>query len=287
LDEAAGADIFLKCENFQHVGAFKARGACNAVLSLDEAAARRGVVTHSSGNHAAAVARAAAIRGVPATIVMPHNSAANKIEAVKSYGVRLVLCEPTAEARQSTADAVIAETGGTLIHPYDDPRTIAGQGTVALELLEQTEGLDVLLVPVGGGGLLSGCLIVIKTLRPQMQVFAAEPALADDAYRSLHSGRIEPPLRYDTIADGLRTPLGTHTFPIIRRLVDEILLVEEAEIVRCTRLLLEAAKLVVEPSGAVPLAALMNNTERFQGRKVGIVLSGGNLNLDNLPWSTA
>ena len=285
LDELAGAEVFLKCENFQYVGAFKARGACNAVFSLDDAAARRGVVTHSSGNHAAAVARAAAIRGIPATIVMPENSAANKIAAVKSYEVRLVLCEPTAEARQATADAVIAETGGTLVHPYDDPRTIAGQGTVALELLEQTDGLDVLMVPVGGGGLLSGCLIVIKALRPQIQVIATEPALADDAYRSLQSGQIERPLRYDTIADGLRTPLGIHTFPIIRELVDDILLVKEADIVQWTRASLEIAKLVVEPSAAVPLAALMNDTERFQGKKVGIVLSGGNLDLDNLPWN--
>jgi threonine dehydratase len=216
---------------------------------------------------------------------MPENSAANKIAAVKSFGVRLVLCEPTAEARQATADAVIAETGGTLIHPYDDPRTIAGQGTVALELLEQADGLEVLMVPVGGGGLLSGCLIAAKALRPQMQVVAAEPALADDAYRSLQSGQIEKPLRYDTVADGLRTPLGVHTFPIIRELVDDILLVEETDIVQWTRALLEMAKLVVEPSSAVPLAALMNNTERFRGKKVGIVLSGGNLDLDRLPWS--
>jgi threonine dehydratase len=196
----------------------------------------------------------------------------------------LVLCEPTAEARQSTADAVIAQTGGTLIHPYDDPRTIAGQGTVALELLEQTDALDVLIVPVGGGGLLSGCLVVAKELRPRMHVVAAEPAWADDAHRSLRSGHIEKPLRYDTVADGLRTPLGEHTFPIIRERVDDILLVEEADIVRWTRALLEITKLVVEPSAAVPVAALMANANRFRGKRVGIVLSGGNLDLDNLPW---
>jgi len=281
-----GVKLRFKCENLQHTGSFKTRGACNHLFSLDEATAQRGIVTHSSGNHAAAVARAAQRRGMAASIVMPRNSLPNKIEAVRGYGIGPSLCEPTAEARQQAADEVIARTGATMVHPYDDPRTIAGQGTVALEWFQQEAFPDVILVPVGGGGLLSGTLITVKNLRPSTHVIGVEPAAADDAHRSLQSGRIERPTRYDTVADGLRTPLGEWTFPVIRKYVDDLLLVEETEIIEATRLLLEVGKTVVEPSGAVSLAAVLKHRDRFAGREVGVILSGGNLNLDHLPWQT-
>ena len=284
LDERAEATVLLKCENLQHAGAFKTRGACNAIFSLDDATAQRGVVTHSSGNHAAAVARAAKLRGIQATIVMPKNARPNKIASVRRFGVEPILCEPTAQAREAAAQEVLEQTKATLIHPYDDPRTIAGQGTAALELTEQTEPLDAILVPVGGGGLLSGTLIVIKALWPDTKVIAAEPARADDAYRSWKSGALQEVVHTDTCADGLRTPLGQRTFPIIRDLVDDILLVDEDSIVRATRSLLEQAKLLVEPSGAVPWAALMAHQPRFRDQRVGLLLSGGNLDLDHLPW---
>ncbi len=277
LNESVGSSLFFKCENLQHVGAFKARGACNAVLSLTEEEAARGVATHSSGNHAAALARAARRRGIPAHIVMPRVSRPNKIEAVRRLGVEPVFCEPDAASRQATADRVVAETGATFIAPYDDPRIMAGQGTVALELLEQVADLDVVVIPVGGGGLLSGCLVAIKSLRPEIEVLAAEPAWADDAHRSLLSGRIELPTRYDTIADGLRTPLGDLTFPVIRDLVDDVLLVSEDAIREATLDCWRQLRMVVEPSGAVPLACIRTHADRFRGRRVGLVVSGGNV----------
>ncbi len=285
LDQELGLQVVFKCENFQHVGAFKSRGACNAVFSLNSAQTSAGVVTHSSGNHAAALARAARLRELDAHVVMPENSNPNKIDAVRRYGVEPIFCEPTAESRQATADRLMKETGATMIHPYNDPRVIAGQGTVALELLQQVDSVDTLIVPVGGGGLLSGCLLAAKSLRPSLEVIAAEPAWADDAYRSLQSGRIEPPQRYDTVADGLRTPLGTLTFPIIQSLVDEILLADEQSIVQATRLMLSWCKLVVEPSAAVPLACVMQHLERFRQRRVAIVVSGGNLNFQTFDLS--
>jgi threonine dehydratase len=287
LDDDLGLQVVFKCENFQHVGAFKSRGACNAVFSLEPSQAAAGVVTHSSGNHAAALARAARLREIDAHVVMPENSSPNKIDAVRRYGVEPVFCEPSAESRQATADRLMHETGATMVHPYNDPRVIAGQGTVALELLQQVESFETLIVPVGGGGLLSGCLVAAKSLRPNLEVIAAEPAWADDAYRSLQSGNIEPPVRYDTVADGLRTPLGTLTFPIIRSLLDDILLVEEQTIVRATRMMLKWAKLVVEPSGAVPLACLLQHVERFRDRRVALVISGGNLNFQTFDLSDA
>ncbi len=285
LDEQTGVTVSFKCENLQYVGAFKARGACNAIYALDKATAYRGVVTHSSGNHAAAVARAARLRDIPVTVVMPDNARPNKIAAVRRFGVEPVLCAPTAAAREAATMDIVAHTNATVVHPYDDPLTIAGQGTVALELTQQAEPLDAILVPVGGGGLLAGTLIVIKSLWPQTKVIAAEPARADDAYRSWKAGRVQDVLHTDTCADGLRTPLGQHTFPIIRSLVDDILLVSEEAIVRATRQLLEQARLVVEPSAAVPWAALTDHVSRFRGKRVGIILSGGNLDFDHLPWS--
>lgn len=284
LDRLAGARLFFKCENLQKAGAFKSRGACNAVFSLSEKQARRGVLTHSSGNHAAALARTARLRGIPAHIVMPQNSRRVKIDAVRSYGGSLTLCEPTLPSRESTARRVQEETGATFIHPYDDARVIAGQGTAAVELLEQVPDLDVLIAPVGGGGLLSGTLIAAKQMRPGIRVLAAEPKLADDAYRGWKTGRFVAVERSDTVADGLRTSLGKLTFPIIMDLVDEILLASEDAIVDATRQTLERAKTVVEPSAAVPLAALIENDVRLDGQRVGVILSGGNLDLSDLPW---
>jgi threonine dehydratase len=280
LSQELDCRLYFKCENLQHAGAFKARGACNAVFSLSEAVARRGVVTHSSGNHAAALARAATIRGIPAHIVMPHNSRENKLAAVRAFGISPVLCEPDADSRRTTADAVVKQTGGTLIHPYNDPAIIAGQGTVGLEVLEQLSKIDTVVVPVGGGGLLAGVLIAIKSLRPETKVIAAEPAWADDAARSLRSGRVEMPTRYDTIADGLRTPLGNVTFPVIQALLDDILLVDEQTIADATRRIAAKAHLIAEPSGAVSLAAIIQHRPHFRGRTAVAIISGGNLDLN-------
>jgi threonine dehydratase len=272
-----GCRLRLKCENLQHGYAFKARGACNAVFSLSDEDASRGVVTHSSGNHAAALARAAVLRGIAAHIVMPHNSARVKLEAVRSLGIDPILCEPDSVSREATAARVQQETGATLIHPFNNPQVIAGQGTTALEMLQQAPDVDTIVVPVGGGGLLAGVLIAVKSLRPDIRVIAAEPAFADDAFRSLRSGKIEPALRTDTIADGLRTPLGTLTFPVLQQLVDEILCADEAVIIRATRLLAERVKFIAEPSGAVPLAVMLQHAPQFAGRNVVALISGGNL----------
>jgi threonine dehydratase len=276
-----GCQVYFKAENLQHVGAFKARGAANAVMLLDEQAAARGVVTHSSGNHAAALARAASLRDIPAYVVMPGNSAQNKIQAVRDYGVEPVFCEPTAEARAEAAETLRNETGATLVHPYDEPAVMAGQGTVGLELVEQVVNLDVIIVPVGGGGLLSGVLTAVKALRPDIKVVAAEPQLADDTARSLQSGKPEAPTRYDTVADGLRTPVGRLTFPIIQSLLDDIILVSEASIHAAVRELAEHVHLVAEPSGAVALAALSASHVSFAGMSVAVVVSGGNLDFGN------
>jgi threonine dehydratase len=277
MSDELGFDVAFKCENLQHVGAFKARGACNAVFSLSEEQAAAGVVAHSSGNHAAALARAAKLRGIAAHIVMPHNSARVKIEAVRGLGVEPTFCEPTIEAREAMAEKVIAETGATLVHPFNDPLVIAGQGTAALEIIEQSPNIDTLVVPVGGGGLLSGCLVAIKALRPDIRVIAAEPEWADDAYRSWKSGKIEPPVRYDTIGDGLRTCVGTLTFPIIQSLVDDILTVSEDLIATATRRMFSQCKLVVEPSGAVPLGVMLQHPDVFKDRTVAAIITGGNL----------
>ncbi len=286
LDRLAGRQLFFKCEHFQKAGAFKFRGALNAVLKLAPDAAARGVVTHSSGNHAQALALAARLRGIPAHIVMPSTAQPVKRAAVEEYGGRVVLCEPTLAAREASAAAVQAETGATLIHPYDHPDVIAGQGTVALELLQQVPDLDAVVTPVGGGGLLSGVCVAGKALRPALRVFAGEPAGADDAARSLAAGRLIPQTGPRTIADGLLTSLGALTWPIIQAHVEAIVTVSEEEIVRAMRLAWERGKFLIEPSAAVPLAAVLS--ERFRGlaglARVGVVLSGGNTNLDRLPW---
>lgn len=251
LDELAQAKVFFKCENFQKTGAFKARGAANAVLSLSDEQARRGVVTHSSGNHAAALARAAKLRGIPAYIVMPTNSPRAKQAAVRRYGGEIVFCEPTLQARERTAEEVTARTGAEFIHPYNDLRVMAGQGTTALELLEDVPDLDLILCPVGGGGHLSGIAVAGKSLKPSIQIVGVEPAGADDAQRSFKAGRIIPCVNPNTIADGLRTSLGALPFVEIQRHVDDIVTVSEEAIVRAMRRIWEVMKIIVEPSGAV------------------------------------
>ena len=277
LDRMVGARLFFKCENFQKSGAFKFRGACNAVFSLSDEEASRGVVTHSSGNHAAALALAAAKRGITARIVIPSSAPAIKIAAVRGYEAIITFCEPSQESRENTAEQIIKKTGALLIHSYNDYRIIAGQGTAALELMEEISDLDFLLAPLGGGGLLSGTAIAAKGLNPKIKVVGCEPKNADDAYRSIKAGRILPSEYPNTIADGLRMSLGDKTFPIIRDLVDEILLATEEEIIAAMRHIFERMKIVVEPSAAVPLAVLLSNQLDVAGRKVGIILSGGNV----------
>jgi threonine dehydratase len=282
IDAMASARVYFKCENFQKVGAFKFRGATNAVQSLTDDVATRGVVTHSSGNHAAALSLAARQRGIPAYIVMPSNAPSNKKEAVAGYGGQITFCEPTQAARESACAELMRTTGATLVHPYDDYAVIAGQGTAALELLEEVPDLDAILAPVGGGGLLSGTAITAKSLQPGIRVIGCEPTLADDAAASMREGRIVPARPPLTIADGLRTSLGPKTFPIVRELVETIALVEEVEIVHALRTMLERMKIVVEPSSAVPLAALLNRPLGLAGRRVGIIVSGGNLDFSGV-----
>jgi len=284
LDRMVGATLLFKCENLQKVGAFKARGAHNAVFSLAEEEAARGVATHSSGNHAQALALAAHNRGVAAHVVMPSNSAAVKVEAVKGYGAKVTFCEPTLEARETTLEAVVEETGATFVHPYDNYAIIAGQATAALELLEEEPVLDVVMAPVGGGGLLSGTALATHYLSTETRVIAAEPAGADDAFRSFEAGRIIPQKNPQTVADGLRTSLGERNFPIIKQHVERIVTVSEQGIVDAMRAVWERMKLIVEPSAAVPLAALLEGAVDLAGKRVGIIFSGGNVDLAKLPW---
>jgi len=287
LDALCGARAHFKCENFQRAGAFKARGAHNAVFSLGDDEASRGVVTHSSGNHGAAVALAARNRGISAFIVMPRNAAQPKIRAVERYGGRVIFCEPTQASREQTAERVRGETGACFIHPYDDLRVIAGQGTTALELIEDVPELEVIVCPVGGGGQLSGVAFAAKSLRPGIDVMGAEPAAADDAARSFHAGRLirgPDPL---TIADGLRSAsLGELPYALIREHVTDILTASEAAIVQAMRLAWEVLKIVIEPSSAVAVAVLLAGGP-LAGRNVGVILSGGNVDLDRLPWHAA
>jgi threonine dehydratase len=284
LDDMAGAHLYFKCENFQRCGAFKIRGATNAMAMLSEEEARRGVVTHSSGNHAAALSLAARARGATAWIVMPSNAPEVKKAAVRAYGGRITECAPTVAAREAAAQEIIARTGAVMIHPYNDARIIAGQGTAALEFLEQMPSLDFILAPVSGGGLLSGTAIAAKTLRPQIRVIGCEPRNADDAFRSKASGRIEPMEHPDTIADGLRASLCERTFAVIRERVDEVALVSEEEIVEAMRRVWERMKIIIEPSAAVAAAVAMFCKADWQGKKVGVILSGGNVDLERLPF---
>lgn len=284
LNERFAASLFFKCENLQKVGAFKARGACNAILGLTDADCVGGVATHSSGNHGAAVAMAAKKRGIAAHIVMPINAPVAKKNAVTQFGGTIIDCEPTLAAREETLAAVVDRTAAHVVHPYHDSRVIAGQGTVALEVLEQVAELDAILVPVGGGGLLSGVATAVKSINPKIEVVGVEPAGADDAFRSFGSGHLIPQTNPNTIADGLRSSLGKLNFEIIQKHVDTILTVEEASIIEAMRLQWTHLKTVVEPSGAVSFAAFLEYEKRFRGRKVAVVISGGNLDLDGLPW---
>ncbi len=284
INEIVGAELFFKCENLQKVGAFKFRGACNSVFSLSEEEAINGVCTHSSGNHAAALALAARMRGIPAYIVMPENAPEIKKIAVAGYGAQITFCTPTLEARESTLKKVAAETGATEIHPYNYFNVICGQGTAAKELIEEIGLLDVVMAPVGGGGLLSGTALSVKALLPGAKVVAAEPAGADDAFRSFYSKTLQPSVSPKTIADGLLTSLGSLTFPIILNEVDQIATVSEESIVAAMRMIWERMKIIIEPSSAVPLAAILENKVDAKGKKVGIVLSGGNVDLGRLPF---
>jgi threonine dehydratase len=285
LDLASGAKLFFKCENFQKIGAFKARGATNAVFSLDDATAKRGVATHSSGNHGTALARAAKLRGIPAHIVMPKNSAKVKVRAVESFGAHIVFCEPNDAAREAACADVIAKTGATLIHSFENEDVMAGQGTATIELLEDAD-VDLVVCPVGGGGLLAGTAVAAKSMRPQMEVIAAEPANADDTAQSFRAKKRIVTEKKFTIADGLRTNVGEETFPIMERYVDDVVTVSEDAIVSAMRTVWETMKIIIEPSAAVPYAAIADNKIDLAGKRVGIILTGGNVDLDALPWVT-
>ena len=282
LNDLADAELFFKCENLQKVGAFKARGACNAVLSLSDEDATKGVATHSSGNHGAALAWAAAIRDIPATIVVPRNAKQIKKDAISSYGGRIVECEPTLSARESTLAEIVTESGANFIPPYDDDRIISGQGTVALEIVDQVQNLDVAITPVGGGGLLAGCLLGFKDTGTA--VFGAEPEGADDAYRSLKQGTRIASHSPTTFCDGLLTTLGEKNFDIIRDRVTDVLLVSDEAVVEAMALIWTRLKLVVEPSAAIVLAAIFRHKAQFRGRRIALVLSGGNVDLKGLPF---
>jgi threonine dehydratase len=285
LNEMAGAKLFFKCENLQKGGAFKMRGATNAIFMLSDAEAAPGVVTHSSGNHAQAVALAAKLRGIRAWVVMPRNAPEVKQRAVKAYGAEVTLCEPTVKSREETAAEIMRRTGAVLIHPFDDDRIIAGQATAALELLEEVPDLDVIIAPVSGGGLLSGTSISAKAMRPEIRVIGCEPQRADDAYRSLTTGQLQRLEQSDTIADGLRASLAPRTFEIIRRNVDRIALVTEEEIIAAMRNVWERMKIIIEPSSAVAVAPALLRRMEADGKKVGIILSGGNMDLAHLPFA--
>jgi threonine dehydratase len=284
LDALAGCELHFKAEHLQRIGAFKFRGACNAVFGLDDASAARGVVTQSSGNHGAAIALACRLRGIAAHVVVPHSAPRIKLAAIRDFGARIVPCEVAQADRDRVTAEVLAETGAELIHPFNDARVIAGQATATLELLHQAPDLDAVIAPVSGGGLLSGTTLAAKALRPQIEALGAEPEQAADAFESLRQGRRITDMTPNTICDGLRAHLGTLTYDILSRHVDGVLLAGETEIAAAMRLLWERLKQVVEPSGAVALAAILREPERFRGKRVGVILSGGNADLDALPW---
>jgi threonine dehydratase len=284
LNDQVGAQVFFKCENMQKVGAFKFRGGCNTVFSLNGEEAARGVCTHSSGNHAQALALAARIRGIPAYIVMPENAPMVKKNAVAGYGGQITFCAPTLEAREATLTRIYERTGANVVHPYNDERVIAGQGTAALELLEDVPDLEVIIAPVGGGGLLSGTAIATTEIKKGIRVIGGEPEMADDAYRSLQAGEIVPSLKPKTIADGLLTSLGSLTFPIIGERVEQIVTVSEQGIVDAMKFIWERAKIIIEPSAAVAVGVLWEKKIDLAGLRVGVILSGGNVDLEKLPW---
>ena len=284
LDELSGAELYFKCDNFQKAGSFKIRGATNTVEQLTIEELSRGVATTSSGNHGAALSMAVTRRGGKTKVVMPNNTPEIKVNNVKRNGGEVVWCEPEQESRESVLKELIEETGAVVVHPYNDERIMAGQGTCAKELLEDHPELDVIVSPVSGGGLLSGTLLSSKALNTDIQVFGAEPAEADDAYRSLKLGKIVPNETINTICDGLRAQIGGLTFPVISNLVDDIITVTEEEIIDSMRMIWERLKMIVEPSSSITLGAVLKNKDKFNGKKVGLIISGGNVDLDHLPW---
>ncbi|MCR9150903.1 MAG: pyridoxal-phosphate dependent enzyme [Rhodobacteraceae bacterium] len=287
LNGLTGAELFFKCENFQKAGAFKVRGASNAVFGLDEATAARGVATHSSGNHALSLAYAAGRRGIPCHVVMPRTAPEAKKAAVRGYGGTITECEPSTSSREAVFAELHARTGADFVHPYNDPRVIAGQATCSRELVEQVDALDAVIAPIGGGGMVSGCCLTLSNIAPQVQIYAAEPEQADDAYRSFKAGRIIADDAPVTVADGLKVPLKENTWHFVSRHVTDILTASEQEIVDAMKLTWERMKIVMEPSCAVPLATILKNPEVFRGKRVGVIITGGNVDLDRLPWMQA
>ena len=284
MDELSGAELFFKCENFQKAGAFKARGASNAVFGLNDAEAANGVATHSSGNHGTCLSYAAGRRGIPCTVVMPRTAPQAKKDAVRGYGGKVVECEPSTSSREAVFAEVVAETGAEFVHPYNDPRVIAGQGTCSKELIEQVDGLDAVIAPIGGGGMVSGTCLTLSALAPKVSIYAAEPEQADDAYRSFKAGHIIADDAPNTIADGLKVPLKELTWHFVSQYVTDILTASEEEIVAAMKLTWKHMKIVMEPSCAVPLATILKNRDVFAGKRVGVIITGGNVDLDKLPW---
>ena len=284
LDNELGSNLFFKCENFQKTGSFKIRGATNSILQLKDTEIKNGIITTSSGNHGAAVAFIANKIGASSKIIMPNNTPKNKIENVQRYGGEIFYCEPNIKSREDTLEKMIQKSGGSIIHPYNDEKIIAGQGTAAKELIEKVPDLDAIICPVSGGGLLSGTLLAAKYLKPSIKVFGAEPENADDTYRSILNNKIMSNETTDTIADGLRAQVGTVTFPIIKENVDKILLVSEEMIISSMYMIWQRLKIIIEPSCSIVLAALMLNSNKFLNKKVGLILTGGNYDLKQIPW---
>jgi threonine dehydratase len=284
LNALTGASLFFKCENFQKAGAFKVRGASNAVFGLSDADAARGVATHSSGNHALSLSCAAGRRGIPCAVVMPRTAPQAKKDAVRGYGGTITECEPSTTSREEVFARVQAQTGADFVHPYNDPRVIAGQATCSRELMEQVDGLDQVIAPIGGGGMISGTCLTLSAIAPQVEIYAAEPEQADDALRSLRAGHIIADDAPDTVADGLKVPLKDLTWHFVKSRVTDILTASEQEIIDAMRLTWARMKIVIEPSCAVPLATILKNPETFRGRRVGVIITGGNVDLDKLPW---
>lgn len=286
LNELTGAELFFKCENFQKAGAFKARGASNAVFGLSDAQAAKGVATHSSGNHGTCLSYAAGRRGIPCTVVMPRTAPQAKKDAVRGYGGRVVECEPSTSSREAVFAEVVAESGAEFVHPYNDPRVIAGQATCSAELIEQVADLDAVIAPIGGGGMVSGTCLTLSNLAPGIKIYAAEPLNADDAARSFRAGHIIAHDAPDTVADGLKVPLKELTWHFVQNHVTDILTATEEEIVDAMKLIWKRMKIVMEPSSAVPLATIIKNPEVFARKRVGVIITGGNVDLDKLPWNT-
>jgi threonine dehydratase len=284
INARTGADLFFKCENLQKAGAFKARGASNAVFGLTDAQAKRGVATHSSGNHGTCLSYAAGRRGIPCTVVMPHTAPQAKKDAVRGYGGVVVECDPSTSSREAVFAEVVSQTGAEFVHPYNDARVIAGQGTCSKELLEQVAGLDAVIAPIGGGGMVSGTCLTLSNLAPSVKIYAAEPEQADDAYRSFKAGHIIADDAPETVADGLKVPIKELTWHFVSNHVTDILTASEDEIVDAMKLIWKRMKIVMEPSSAVPLATILKNKEIFAGQRVGVVITGGNVDLDQLPW---